>query len=354
MEVVPDSVSTAASPLTRDPTVRPDGDVLEQARVISGLLQELAMPDGFVMTALDPLSGSHRQVVLASAGYSPALLEEAVDRFLSENPVVALIHSREPRVLRWHEWARDWNLNFSDTRIAQEFLLPSGFRDGSTTSLRLPDGRYTGVLGVSWSSPTAATDERRDMIERLRPALAVVCDLLRGAQAVAEAIVPDAHAVIVSRRGVVSDLPGRDPGPHLGAGGGLRQYLIRSSSTPAPQRFLWIDPQGDYHGVQRIRCRGDAVLVAEQTIEPPAGLTRRELEILHLVAIGDSNVQAANRLVVSRRTVATHVEHLLAKLGCTSRAQLAARAVADGLLLAEVPAEPYGTVPSGAGSRVAR
>ena len=54
------------------------------------------------------------------------------------------------------------------------------------------------------------------------------------------------------------------------------------------------------------------------------GLTRREAEIAGLVAEGLSNRDIALRLVISQRTAETHVEHILTKLGFTSRAQIAA------------------------------
>ena len=54
-------------------------------------------------------------------------------------------------------------------------------------------------------------------------------------------------------------------------------------------------------------------------------LTRREGEIAELVAQGLSNREIASRLVIAQRTVEGHVEHILAKFGFTSRAQIAAR-----------------------------
>jgi DNA-binding CsgD family transcriptional regulator len=56
----------------------------------------------------------------------------------------------------------------------------------------------------------------------------------------------------------------------------------------------------------------------------PGGLTRREREIAELVAEGLSNRLIAARLVIAQRTAETHVENILAKLGFTSRAQIAA------------------------------
>ncbi|NIH87783.1 LuxR C-terminal-related transcriptional regulator [Amycolatopsis granulosa] len=53
-------------------------------------------------------------------------------------------------------------------------------------------------------------------------------------------------------------------------------------------------------------------------------LTTREKEIAGLVAKGLSNRQIAGRLVISQRTAESHVEHILAKLGFSSRTQIAA------------------------------
>jgi non-specific serine/threonine protein kinase len=53
------------------------------------------------------------------------------------------------------------------------------------------------------------------------------------------------------------------------------------------------------------------------------GLTKREREIAELVARGMSNKEIAATLVISQRTVETHVEHILTKLSFSSRAQVA-------------------------------
>ena len=57
---------------------------------------------------------------------------------------------------------------------------------------------------------------------------------------------------------------------------------------------------------------------------PLAGLTRRESEVAALVAEGMTNKAIAAKLVISQRTVHGHVEHILCKLGFTSRTQIAA------------------------------
>jgi len=56
----------------------------------------------------------------------------------------------------------------------------------------------------------------------------------------------------------------------------------------------------------------------------PGRLTRREQDVAVLVARGLSNSQIAGELVISARTVETHVQHIMDKLGVSTRAQIAA------------------------------
>jgi DNA-binding NarL/FixJ family response regulator len=82
----------------------------------------------------------------------------------------------------------------------------------------------------------------------------------------------------------------------------------------------------------RAAGRGDRIAAALRLAAEPAPphprqdlpLTRREHEITQLIATGLTNRQIAARLVIAQRTVDTHVAHILAKLGCSNRAQVAA------------------------------
>jgi DNA-binding NarL/FixJ family response regulator len=65
-------------------------------------------------------------------------------------------------------------------------------------------------------------------------------------------------------------------------------------------------------------------------------LTRREREVLELIALGHSNKRIALELGVAEKTVKTHVGHLLAKLGVADRTQAALFAVRHGLAGAHV------------------
>jgi DNA-binding NarL/FixJ family response regulator len=80
----------------------------------------------------------------------------------------------------------------------------------------------------------------------------------------------------------------------------------------------------------------DVALVASLTrlaaLALPGGLTAREVEVLGLVAKGGTNRDIAQELVISEKTVASHVSHIFTKLGLTSRAAATAYAYEHGLL----------------------
>jgi HD-GYP domain-containing protein (c-di-GMP phosphodiesterase class II) len=76
--------------------------------------------------------------------------------------------------------------------------------------------------------------------------------------------------------------------------------------------------------------------------EGPAGLTQREVEVLRLLARGLSNKQIAQRLVISPKTVANHVEHIYAKIDASTRTRASLFAMQHGLL----PEEEF-VVPAG-------
>jgi HD-GYP domain-containing protein (c-di-GMP phosphodiesterase class II) len=81
----------------------------------------------------------------------------------------------------------------------------------------------------------------------------------------------------------------------------------------------------------------DAVLRAAGHRAParrswPGGLTAREVEVLGLLARGHSTREIAQRLVVTPKTAANHVEHIYAKLGVSSRAAATLYATQHGLV----------------------
>jgi len=65
---------------------------------------------------------------------------------------------------------------------------------------------------------------------------------------------------------------------------------------------------------------------------PPGSLTEREAAVLRLIALGHTNTEIAQQLVLSSRTIETHRAHLHQKLHRTSRADLVRYALEHGLV----------------------
>jgi DNA-binding NarL/FixJ family response regulator len=63
-------------------------------------------------------------------------------------------------------------------------------------------------------------------------------------------------------------------------------------------------------------------------------LTRRERDVLRLIALGQTNREIAVTLNLTVSTVKTHVEHVIGKLGVSDRTQAAVRAMELGLVSA--------------------
>jgi two-component system nitrate/nitrite response regulator NarL len=82
-------------------------------------------------------------------------------------------------------------------------------------------------------------------------------------------------------------------------------------------------------------ARVQRLLVRSASDDPGAlqsTLTRREQEVLQLLALGRTQAEIASELVISSSTVASHIEHILEKLGVHSRAQAVALALRGGLV----------------------
>jgi two-component system, NarL family, response regulator LiaR len=77
-----------------------------------------------------------------------------------------------------------------------------------------------------------------------------------------------------------------------------------------------------------------------RSIGQDEGLTRREREVLELIAVGRSNKRIAVELGIAEKTVKTHVGHLLAKLGVADRTQAALLAVRSGVVGGQAGGRP--------------
>jgi DNA-binding NarL/FixJ family response regulator len=83
-----------------------------------------------------------------------------------------------------------------------------------------------------------------------------------------------------------------------------------------------------------------------ETSEAAAALTSRELEVLALVGAGKPNKTIAGELSITERTTRSHVSSILAKLGLSSRTQLALWAVRNGLASGGDAADDSRVVPA--------
>lgn len=111
---------------------------------------------------------------------------------------------------------------------------------------------------------------------------------------------------------------------------GLRPYAVWHTETEAKIRNML--PTAELRAARRrgAECTLDELIqfaLGERhtapTTEAPVRLTPREREVARLVAQGLSNRQIAEQLVISKRTSDSHLEHIMSKLGVTSRAQIA-------------------------------
>ena len=82
--------------------------------------------------------------------------------------------------------------------------------------------------------------------------------------------------------------------------------------------------------ITRIESLGNKTVAKKATY--PAGLTRREVEVLRLVANGATNQQVADKLHISVRTVNTHMTNILNKTGCDNRTAASSFAARHNLL----------------------
>ncbi|HCU97410.1 MAG TPA: hypothetical protein DHU96_33760 [Actinobacteria bacterium] len=162
--------------------------------------------------------------------------------------------------------------------------------------------------------------------------------------------VGDVLAAFVHPDGSVEELNPPGAAAFLAVNHALVDYALVHAESPTPlARFCWRTPAGQWLQVCLDRALPEphaaAVLVTLAPGALPGCLTPRELDVLTLLACGLSNQEIAARLHASSRTVSTHVEHILGKLGQASRAGAAGVAVDRGYLRLPVPGN--GTVPRG-------
>lgn len=311
------------------------GSARPSAALADDVLDQLAtvLPyDAAAFSIFDPVARRH--LTLTNRAY-PAHVLGHLEHDYQRSQAYRRIYAR-----RWPDRINDTPFDFRETEAFVDFLGASGFDEGMTTCLFARDGRYVGMLNVSACGTAAISDTARQIVGSMLATFSRVVDIARAPAWLPVLLESCTAAIGVLRDGSTIALPGCDPGAVLP--GETRLHRLAASYEPgvgtAPPRFLWRVPAG-WRRIQLMRVGTlpggplDVSVVAEEALDGlPHGLTAREIDVLTLVAAGSSNREIADRLVVTARTVATHVEHLLAKLEHTSRAGLTATALHEGLI----------------------
>jgi NarL family two-component system response regulator LiaR len=116
---------------------------------------------------------------------------------------------------------------------------------------------------------------------------------------------------------------------------GARGYLLKDSDSQELVQAI----RQVYRGESWLHPKIARKLLRELSAEPPVQkepaqvdpLTGREVVVLQLVALGKSNLEIAEKLVISEGTVRTHVSNILSKLHLASRTQATLYALREGL-----------------------
>ncbi len=111
---------------------------------------------------------------------------------------------------------------------------------------------------------------------------------------------------------------------------GASGYLLKA----APESEILAGLRATARGETALAPSAAAALVRRTTARAPVGpaLSPRELEVLQLVAQGNSNPAIGRALFVSETTVKTHLGHVFEKLGVNDRTRAVTRAMELGLL----------------------
>jgi len=91
---------------------------------------------------------------------------------------------------------------------------------------------------------------------------------------------------------------------------------------------------------RRARANGGSAKDGSLERPGPATLTQRETEVLRQLALGGRTREIASALKITEKTVATHLQHVLEKLGANTRAQAVAFAYRDGLVMTNGAEQP--------------
>ena len=185
------------------------------------------------------------------------------------------------------------------------------------------------------------SEARAEIVTALARAGYVTCGVKTGEEALAwaDGATPALVIVDICLPGISGYQVCRDLKDSFGEG--LPVICISAVRTESYDRVAALLVGADDYLVKPVAPDELLIRVARlirRSLPLPAGvtskLTKRELEVLRLLAEGCSGCDIAQQLVISEKTVSTHIDHILTKLGVRSRAQAVALAYSRDLLAA--------------------
>ena len=311
------------------------GSIADRAEALLQPLHRLVPFQAARIYLLDPQR--REQLSLASYGY-----DEAVSAYMDSPAITDEVEllglNRDRRPMR----VQDLPVPLAEVRGWAEYLQPAGFRGGLAVGLFTGGGRYLGLLGLNTETERHPTEAARDLIGRLAPVIAAAVDPMRSIAVVGRMVGDAAAGIVLTRTGAPLPLPGLPAHLLLATGSPLLPVAAAQLGGRTVASFLCPYQDGRSADLQVritvLACPPDVpdYLSGIVLVSPPGdlrGLTPRELEILGLLVEGWSNPRIAAALVVADRTVAAHVEHILAKLLVPTRVAAAVLALRLGLYI---------------------
>ena len=109
-------------------------------------------------------------------------------------------------------------------------------------------------------------------------------------------------------------------------------YVLKEEALETIEAAVRAAARGESWLSPKVAAKVMKEALGKEEVEEAIPLTERELEVLRLVAKGWSNKRIAKELGIGERTVAFHVENLLAKLGADNRTEAVVEAIRRGWL----------------------
>ena len=175
------------------------------------------------------------------------------------------------------------------------------------------------------------------VIERLRPDIVVVDLMMNGMNGI------EVTRQVVKRSpktGVVMlSMYGNEGYVYEALKAGARAYVLKESTSDQLVKAIreasvghhYLSPPLSEHVIDNYAKKAEA-----SGVSPHDTLTNREREVLYMAAQGLTNLEIANRLFISRRTVEVHRSSMMQKLSLSTQTDLIRYALQHGILPGEV------------------